>query len=103
MVVAVALELRRSDSSRHQGTMQMLLVSAGALAIGIAVRRRPTSTVLLLATVSCIVARMGIPNEWDSIRLVAGFGGIVAAFGTGLAALPIKFISFLGAGGFSPY
>jgi hypothetical protein len=92
VLVAAVIGLAQPKATGFLVILQLLLVFGGALAVAVAVKLRPTQVrLLLLASGTCFVAYFGIPGEWDSMRLVAGFGGIVAAVGAGLVALPTNY------------
>jgi hypothetical protein len=91
VLIAGMIELLGSESTQVLVILQVMLVFGGAMAVGIAVKQRPTKIgLLILASGVCILARFGIPQEWESMRLVAGFGAIVSAIGAGMVALPIN-------------
>jgi hypothetical protein len=70
----------------------MLLIFAGALAIGAANMLRPGHVRLLaLASGASLLAYFAIPAQFDSFRLVAGFGAIVSAAGALLVAMPVNY------------
>ncbi len=89
--VAALTQLVAPDS-KSLNVPQMLLIVAGALAIGVANVLRPFQIRLLaLAAGACVLARFGIPEQFDSFRLVAGFGVLVSAAGAVLVALPVPY------------
>jgi hypothetical protein len=88
---AAILERSRTYSNDSWIALQLLLVFVVSVSLAIAIKTRPNSFRLLLACATCLLARTGIPHEWDSIRLLAGFGAIVAGVGAILAALPMRY------------
>ena len=92
VLVATIIQLVAPDSSRPVQAVQMLLIFAGALALGAANMLRPGYVRLLaLACGACVLARFGIPEGYDSFRLVAGFGAMVSGVGAILFALPVNY------------
>jgi hypothetical protein len=92
VAVGTMIKLLQPDSSGWITILQLLLVIGGALAVGIAIRLRPKEIRLLVfASGTCLVGWFGIPNSWDSMRLLAGFGAIVSAVGAGLLAMPANY------------
>jgi hypothetical protein len=70
-------------------TVRLLLVLVGGVTAGSAVSLAPGKWVLwALAAVAAVAGRFGIPDHWDSFRMLAGVLAAVAAAGAVLAALP---------------
>lgn len=68
---------------------RVLLVFFGALAVGIALWKRPSFIRLyMLATAAAFLTRFGLPADWDSFSVLSGLGTIAAAIGGVLVALP---------------
>ncbi|HEV3146789.1 MAG TPA: hypothetical protein VGZ47_23080, partial [Gemmataceae bacterium] len=78
--------------------LRLIFTIGGMIAVGLAVSLRPTKALLLaLAAVTCFIARYGdaFHAEWDSARMFAGFGAIVATVATFLMAAPLGIASLL--------
>src|SRR5262245_3481739 len=89
VLIAAIIQLSQPGSTGALMVLQLILVFGGALLVAVAVKMRPNQVRLLVfASGTCVVAWLGMPNAWDSMRLVAGFGAIVAAVGAALLALP---------------
>jgi hypothetical protein len=68
---------------------RLILTGTGLFAAGLAVSLRPNRpAILALACLTCVLARYGFQPAWDSGRLLAGFGAIVAGIATALMAVP---------------
>lgn len=69
--------------------VRVLLVFLGALAVGVALWKRPQFVRLyVLASLAAFLARFGLPPDWDSMTVLSGMGTIVAAIGGVMVALP---------------
>jgi hypothetical protein len=62
---------------------RLIFTVGGMIAVGFAVSLRPKALMLALATLTGIVARYGdaFHADWDSARMLAGFGMVVAGAG----------------------
>lgn len=90
ILIATIIQLAAPNSSLY--APQMVLIFAGAVAIAAANMLRPAQVSLLaLASGASFLARFAIPDQFDSFRLVAGFGALVSAAGALLAAMPINY------------
>ena len=89
---AALFELLHVPSKNPVVAVRVLLTIGGVLALAVAIMHHPRHVgLLVLASATCMLAQFGLPQEWDSIRIVAVFGGLVAAGGAVLVALPVKY------------
>lgn len=72
-------------------TIRLVLVALGALVAGSALSLAPKLPIAwLLAAVAAGLAALGLPEHWDSIRMLARVAAGVGVLGGILAALPLK-------------
>src|SRR5437763_16465057 len=88
-VIGLVVDDGAAKSSARLDAVRAALCIGGLFAMGIAVWLRPRAVPLLvLASATCLLARMGFSSEWDSGRLLAGFLAVVTGIGGVLMALP---------------
>jgi hypothetical protein len=87
--IALAALIGLAGDSKTAVALRVILCSAGAFAVGIGIWLRPAHVgALLIAALAGVLGRFGFPEEWDSGRMLATFGAIVAALAAVLLALP---------------
>src|SRR5262249_5157302 len=75
----------------YTATLRLLLVLVGAVTAGAAVSLAPGRWPLwAVGAAAAVLARFGIPEHWDSFRMLVGVIAVIAAPGAVLAALPRK-------------
>src|SRR5262245_35198613 len=73
----------------YSSTLRLVLVLIGAVTAGAAVSLAPARwPVWAIAATAAAFARFGIPEHWDSYRMLVGVLAVIAAAGAVLAALP---------------
>src|SRR5262249_2971261 len=71
-------EMPTSETS-FSAFARLILAVGGLFAAGVALSLRPNRpSILALACLACLLARFGFHPAWDSGKLLAGFGAIVA-------------------------
>jgi len=72
------------------GTFVVLLPFLAMTALGVGVAIRPSSSLVLLAAAAgACLAWLGMPEEWDTLRLVIAVLAVLAFVSAGLVALPV--------------
>lgn len=78
-----------SDETGFIAFVRLCFTVAGLFAVGVAVSlRRNQPILLMLACLTCLLARFAFHPAWDSGRLLTGFGAIAAGIAAVLMAIP---------------
>lgn len=91
--VAAALALAGDDGPSALSRVRLILVAVGTLTAGAAVSMRAALPVawLLAAATAFLAGWFGLPDHWDSARMLATVATYAALAGALLSAAPLKF------------
>jgi hypothetical protein len=90
--LGVALDASGTGGPSALSSLRLLLVAVGGLIVAAAVSWRATlPAAWLFAAAAGFLAMLGLPEHWDSARMLVKVMGILGLIGAAVAAMPMKY------------